>query len=120
MKSQFGKGFIYPLALYMMHLDKIAMAKNPIEFFVAVDGAFGHLRELNIPSDLPKSIVKEIKYLSNRLFKHCTAAPHFTYASAFKGKITKDRERIVYQSKNLCYNIDKQYLKVNPIKGEYE
>ena len=114
MKSQFGKGFIYSLGLYMMHLDRIASAKNPMEFLIAVSGAYDHLRELDIPSDLPKNIEKDIKYLSNRLYKHCNAIPYV------KEKITKDRERIVYQSKNLCYNIDKQYLKVKPIKGEYE
>jgi len=112
MKSKFGKGFIYPLGLYMMHLERIADAKNSIAFMIAVHGAYDHLRELNIPKDLPKNIQKEIKYLSNRLYQHCNTL-HF-----FK-KVPNDRDRIVYQSKSILFNIDKYYNN-EPSRGEIE
>ena len=108
-KSQFGKGFVYPLGLFMMHVEQIAAAKTVVEFLIAATGALDHLKELNIPLDLPKNIVRDISHLSNRLHRYCRTIPFF---------IPKDRDRIVYQAKSILFNIDKDYLKVNPRRGE--
>jgi hypothetical protein len=111
--TQFGKGFIYPLSLYAIHLRDMAVAESYVEFLIAVDGAYDHLRQLNIPKRLPESIKKDISYLINRLSKYKT------FKIPFGKKVPKDRLRIINQSKKIFFDIDK-YLNNNPIRGEYE
>ena len=112
-KSEFGKGFIYSLGLYMMHLDRVLRADTKIDFIIALDDAYDHLRELNIPNDLPKNVRKDIVFLLNRIERH-------KHNFSINGKAPKDKERIVNQSRSILYNIDKYYLKINPIRGEFE
>jgi len=120
MKSEFGKGFIYPLALYMMHLERMLEAKTYMEFCLAVDGAFDHIRYLNIPIDLPKKISKDIEYLINRLQRYKYRSGNFRLITRKITKVPKDGARIISQSKKIFFDIDKYYLKANPIRGEYE
>ena len=113
MKSEFGKGIVYPLGLYAMHLGRIEKANTYLEFVLAIEGAYDHLRELNT-NILPKSIAKDINYLINRLNKYkCSWKLNIV-------KVPKDRLRIVNQSKKIFFDIDKLLLKAKPIKGECE
>lgn len=110
MKSKFGRGFIYPLVLYALHLPHIEKAETFAEFYISIIGALDHLGDIVIPDDLPKKIVKDIEYLKNRIQKY--------KIYNCKDKIPNDRLRIINQSKKLFFDIDKYYLKVNPIRSE--
>lgn len=112
--SEFGTGFIYPLALYAMHIPRIEHAKTIIDFSIGIAGASDHLQDIIIPDDLPKKIVKDIQYLKNRLYRN-----RYIFQD-FNAKIPKARLRIVSQSKKLFFDIDKYYLKIDPIRSEVE
>ena len=135
MKSDFGRGFVYPLTLFALHFErntnkfygtlsetdkrilknvfnnnKKKWLSHEIESFF--NGASDHLYELVIPKKFRK---KKIGRLASKL---CNKALEIGHGFTGKEWTLKDFEECYEMLKEIMFLLDKE-LGVKPIKAEY-
>ena len=116
-ESEFGKGLVYNLGLFLAHQDRFYDKRNqdnphydklyPSLWF---SGACDHLYELVIPKTFPKKLQKKIKDFETKVFHFRS----FDYEAS-----EKDIEWSLNEAKEILLLIDRQ-LGIKSIKGDYE
>lgn len=129
MRSEFGQGLSYCLALFLCHSERPDMyskemqekmsknkackdldfeARNAEMWF---NGASDHLYDLEIPETLPKSLQNRLKKLQKKVIH---------WGHGFKNDCTdKDKEWSIDEAKNLIRLIDKSYS-IKTSKGQWQ
>lgn len=133
MKSEFGKGFLYPLTLFALHFERDGEAifgdKKPKEYELEIwktkdvtisrhieiffNGASDHLYEMEVPSEFEGN---EIGELALKLKQKALEIGH-----GFSGRMwTKDDFIECYDLlKRIMFLLDKM-LGVNPVKADFD
>ncbi len=113
--SEFGKGFVYPLVLFAMHFGRQFWKKSTgqDDYSRWINGSSDHL----FGFDAPRKSSTAVKYLSKGLRDMALEWGHGDKLCEPMPK--KEFEKLSTDLKTLALEIDK-WLKVNPIKGDYE
>ena len=130
MKTEFGKGLCYCLALFLCHSERNMYANEKDEekaderfkefgkveeYSPTVEmwfnGASDHLFDLEIPETLPKSLQKRLKEFQDKVLK---------WGHGFKNNSTKkDKIWAIQEAKDLIRLIDKSNG-IKTEKGQWE
>lgn len=111
--SEFGKGCVYCLGLFLAHEYKNIDYNKNIELMghLWFNAASDHLYEMEIPKEFPYRLKKQIRDLER-----------FALSNGHGIKTDATKEDVLYainEAKNILFKIDK-FLGLKPIKGEYE
>jgi len=116
MTSEFGKGCVYCLGLFIAHEGRIKEDMKTYEKIGNKDQAFSmwfyaaadHLFELEIPSHFPPALRSRLKKLKNRVLN-----------LRLEDQATqKDFEEVIEETKSIFMSIDR-LLKVKPVKAQW-
>jgi len=105
--SEFGKGFIYCIGLFLMHAERTEPFLNE-NYGIWFNAAADHLFELQIPKNLPTEFKTKIEMWQNQAIK-------FRLTDATQ----KDYEESLTVAKEILMEYDNFY-DVDVIKGQYE
>jgi len=131
-ESEFGKGCTYCLGLFLCHADAFgeqiesykrsfagnAIGKDIIEHqpYIWFNGASDHLYELEVPDSFPPALKKRLERFREKVLDYGHGKGLMCQI-----KLTKDDVyKMVKEAKDLLRLIDKQVLKVETVKGDWE
>lgn len=110
-KSEFGKGCVYCLGLFLAHKDRwLQRSKNHCEPSIWCYAAADHLIEFEIPENFPDELKNRMGVFHNHVMTH---------RLSLDIEVTnEDVEWELTEAEALLMEIDKQ-LGLKPIKGDY-
>ena len=106
--SEFGRGFTYNIALFLMHRDRIMDVSVHIWF----SGSSDHLVELQIPQHYPEAFKKRIAAFRYK----CLELAHSRFTSY---PTMEDAEWVIKEAKEILIVVDSG-LGVEVCKGGWE
>lgn len=122
MNSEFGRGCVYNLALFLIHKNRInndlgvygTIGKKEIAYNMWFYAAADHLFDMQIPTNIPKLTQSRMIEFRNKCLDFRLPTDNMNEATK------KDYDWAIEEAKWLLRQIDKYCCKVKIQKGDYE
>lgn len=98
--SEFGKGTVYCLGLFLAHAGSFLFCKQDINSSTWFNGASDHLYDLVIPEDFPSELKQRLKILQDKSLAWGHGYPHVS-------STLEDVQWAVDEAKDILLEIDK-------------